>query len=42
MLEAQQQKLHAGEIDGLVHIATDAAQLQARRMLADMVRAEGG
>jgi phenylpropionate dioxygenase-like ring-hydroxylating dioxygenase large terminal subunit len=41
MLEAQQKKLHAGGIDGLIHIATDAGQLQARRMLADMVRAEG-
>lgn len=40
MLEAQQKKLRGGAIDGLIHITADAAQMQARRMLDDMVRAE--
>jgi len=40
MLEAQQQNLNAGELDGLLHINADAAQLQARRMLAELVKAE--
>lgn len=40
MLEAQQKKISAGDLDGLTHINADAAQLQARRMLADLVRAE--
>ncbi|MBM3529585.1 MAG: aromatic ring-hydroxylating dioxygenase subunit alpha [Alphaproteobacteria bacterium] len=40
MLEAQQHNLEAGDLDGLMHIGADAAQLQARRMLADLVRAE--
>jgi len=40
MLEAQQKKLSAGDLDGLTHINADAAQLQARRMLAEMVKAE--
>ena len=41
MLEAQQKKLKGGAIDGLIHIAADAAQIQARRMLDEMCRAEG-
>jgi phenylpropionate dioxygenase-like ring-hydroxylating dioxygenase large terminal subunit len=42
MLEAQQKHLKGGALDGLIHITADAAQLQARRMLEDMVRAERG
>ena len=37
MLEAQQKNLKGGAIDGLVHITADAAQLQARRMLDELV-----
>ena len=40
MLEAQQKNLKGGAIDGLIHIAADAAQMQARRMLDELVRAE--
>ncbi len=40
MLEAQQKKISAGDLDNMIHINADAAQLQARRMLADLVRAE--
>jgi hypothetical protein len=29
-----------GELDGLVHITADAAQLQVRRMLSSMIGAE--
>jgi phenylpropionate dioxygenase-like ring-hydroxylating dioxygenase large terminal subunit len=40
MLEAQQKQLKGGSIDGLIHITADAAQMQARRMLDEMVQAE--
>jgi phenylpropionate dioxygenase-like ring-hydroxylating dioxygenase large terminal subunit len=40
MLEAQQRNLQGGALDGLIHINADAAQLQARRMLDELVRAE--
>jgi phenylpropionate dioxygenase-like ring-hydroxylating dioxygenase large terminal subunit len=40
MLEAQQLNLKGGALDGLIHIPADAAQLQARRMLDELVRAE--
>ena len=40
MLEAQQKNLKGGAIDGLIHITADAAQMQARRMLDELVRAE--
>jgi hypothetical protein len=40
MLEAQQKNLKSGAIDGLIHIGADAAQLQARRMLEELCRAE--
>ena len=40
MLEAQQRNLDGGTLNGLIHITTDAAQMQARRMLDEMVRAE--
>ena len=40
MLEAQQKNVDGGAIDGLIHINADAAQLQARRMLDELVRAE--
>ena len=40
MLEAQQKNLKGGAIDGLIHISADAAQIQARRMLDELVRAE--
>jgi phenylpropionate dioxygenase-like ring-hydroxylating dioxygenase large terminal subunit len=42
MLEAQQKNLSGGALDGLIHITADAAQLQARRMLDELVRAETG
>jgi phenylpropionate dioxygenase-like ring-hydroxylating dioxygenase large terminal subunit len=41
MLEAQQQNLAGGALDGLVDVAADAGQLQVRRALADLIRAEG-
>jgi len=40
MLEAQQKNLDGGAIDGLVDINADTAQLQARRILAELMRAE--
>jgi phenylpropionate dioxygenase-like ring-hydroxylating dioxygenase large terminal subunit len=40
MLEAVQANRTAGELDGLIHIPADAAQLQARRMLGSMIGAE--
>ena len=40
MLEAQQKNVKAGALDGLIHISADAAQLQARRMLEELCRAE--
>ena len=41
MLEAQQRNLEGGDLSGLVDVATDAAQLQVRRILDDLIRAEG-
>ena len=40
MLEAVQTNRRDGSLDGLVDIGADAAQLQARRMLARMIEAE--
>jgi len=40
MIEAQQKKLSGPSLDGLVDINADTAQLQARRMLADMIARE--
>jgi phenylpropionate dioxygenase-like ring-hydroxylating dioxygenase large terminal subunit len=40
MLEAVQANRHGGSLEGLVDIAADAAQLQARRMLDQMIKAE--
>jgi hypothetical protein len=40
MLEAVQANRHGGSLDGLVDISADAAQLQARRMLDQMIKAE--
>lgn len=40
MLEAVQTNRTGGSLEGLVDIAADAAQLQARRMLAQMIKAE--
>jgi hypothetical protein len=40
MLEAVQANRCGGSLDGLVDIGADAAQLQARRMLAQMIEAE--
>jgi hypothetical protein len=40
MLEAVQGNRRGGSLDGLVDIAADAAQLQARRMLAQLIAAE--
>ena len=39
-LEAVQANRTDGSLDGLIHIAADAAQLQARRMLGSMIGAE--
>ncbi|MCX7311423.1 MAG: aromatic ring-hydroxylating dioxygenase subunit alpha [Alphaproteobacteria bacterium] len=39
-LEAVQHNRAEGELDGLIHITADAAQLQARRMLSSMIGAE--
>ena len=39
-LEAVQTNRVHGELDGLVHITADAAQLQVRRMLSAMIGAE--
>jgi hypothetical protein len=40
MLEAVQANRCGGSIEGLVDIAADAAQLQARRMLGQLINAE--
>ena len=40
MLEAQQRNLRGGDLDGLIDINADAAQLQTRRMLEELARAE--
>jgi phenylpropionate dioxygenase-like ring-hydroxylating dioxygenase large terminal subunit len=40
MLEAVQRNRRGGSLDGLVDIAADAAQLQARRMLSQLIAAE--
>jgi hypothetical protein len=40
MLEAQQKNVNGGALDNMIHINADAAQLQARRMLDELVRAE--
>jgi len=40
MLEAQQRNLRGGALDGLIDVATDAAQLQVRRILDDLIRAD--
>ena len=40
MIEAQQRKLRGASLEGLVDISADAAQLQARRILGEMVRKE--
>jgi phenylpropionate dioxygenase-like ring-hydroxylating dioxygenase large terminal subunit len=40
MIEAQQRKIKGGALDGLVDISADAAQLQARRILRELVLAE--
>jgi phenylpropionate dioxygenase-like ring-hydroxylating dioxygenase large terminal subunit len=40
MLEAVQTNRTGGSLEGLVDIAADVAQLQARRMLAQMIKAE--
>jgi hypothetical protein len=42
MLETQQKNLKGGALDGLIHISAAAAQMQARRILDEMVRAEAG
>ena len=40
MLEAVQSNRRGGSLEGLVDIAADAAQLQARRMIDQMITAE--
>ena len=40
MLEAVQRNRHGGSLEGLVDISADAAQLQARRMLSQLIAAE--
>jgi hypothetical protein len=40
MLEAQQKNVQGGTLDNMIHINADAAQLQARRMLEELCRAE--
>ncbi len=42
ILEAVQTNRVGGSLDGLIHVAADAAQLQARRMLSTMIGAEQG
>jgi phenylpropionate dioxygenase-like ring-hydroxylating dioxygenase large terminal subunit len=42
MLEAQQRNLAGGALDGLIDVTTDAAQLQVRRILDALIRAEEG
>ena len=39
-LEAVQTNRVDGSLDGLIHIGSDAPQLQARRMLGSMISAE--
>ena len=39
-LEAVQTNRADGSLDGLIHLAADAAQLQVRRMLGSMISAE--
>jgi Vanillate O-demethylase oxygenase C-terminal domain len=39
-LEAVQTNRVDGSLDGLIHLAADAAQLQVRRMLGSMISAE--
>jgi hypothetical protein len=39
-LEAVQTNRVDGSLDGLIHIGSDAPQLQARRMLGGMISAE--
>ena len=41
MLEAVQMNRQGGSLDGLIDIGADAAQLQARRMLAGMIEESG-
>jgi phenylpropionate dioxygenase-like ring-hydroxylating dioxygenase large terminal subunit len=40
MIAAQQRNLRAGALDGLIDINADQAQLQARRILADLIARE--
>jgi hypothetical protein len=40
ILEAVQSNRPGGSLDGLIHVAADAAQLQARRMLAALIGTE--
>jgi hypothetical protein len=40
MLEAVQRNRRGGSLEGLIDIGADAAQLQARRMLAQLISAE--
>ena len=42
MLEAVQGNRRGGSLEGLVDIAADAAQLHARRLLDQMIKAEAG
>ena len=42
MLEAQQQNLSGAALDGLIDVATDAGQIQVRRALDELLRAERG
>lgn len=42
VLERQQQNVDGGSIEGLLDIQNDAAQLQMRRMMRQMMAAEGG
>ena len=41
MIEAQQKKLAGAALDGLVDINADTAQLQARRILGELIAREG-
>lgn len=40
MLEAQQRKLHGGRLERTIDLVADAAQLQARRMMDELLGAE--
>jgi hypothetical protein len=40
ILEAMQTNRHGGSLEGLIDISTDAAQLQARRMLQRLISDE--